>query len=703
MKKTLTLISLLLLCFFSQFCNVIPHSSMKATKGVLDLKEWNYQNNELIKLEGEWEFYWKEWITPQNCGFVNKEETSFISLPQNWNGYVWKGKTLGSDGYASYRLCIQLPEDAQEIWIRSYEQATAYKVFANGSLVLESGQIGKTSNEHSPHTTSTIGAISHLKGNLELVMYISNFTHRRGGVWHSLRLGTSKAALRDMESRKSMDIFVSGCLFMLGFYYLATFLIRNKEQSALIFTLFSFSFLGRVVAVQEKIILILIPNLSYISYVRLDYMSIFLSVGLGYHYIYLFFPIEKSKFKLFLIYGLSLGTALFCLLTPVKIFSYTVYLFYLYFLFTFLLGLIHIFKAAHQKVEGAFLFLLGFSVFCILIINDILFTAQIIRTGYYAGIGIIIFMFALAFGLAKRLLNAFNNVELLSENIRSTNESFQKFVPSEFIRLLEKESIATVKLGDHKTSELSILFSDIRSFTSLAEKMTPEECFKFLNIYLGRIGPVIRKNNGFIDKYIGDGVMALFPGSVDNALQAAIDIQKEIFQWNQIRKIANESEIRAGVGIHKGETVIGIIGENQRIDGTVIADAVNLASRIEALTKVYDASILISSEAFFEVEDPMEYNFRFLDTVKVKGKESKVTVVEIMDGKTEAELTLFFNTKLSFETGLNHFNMGDYNTSISYFEDVLRVNPSDIATKLYLKRCQDFLRKNIYLDPNAKA
>ena len=162
-----------------------------------------------------------------------------------------------------------------------------------------------------------------------------------------------------------------------------------------------------------------------------------------------------------------------------------------------------------------------------------------------------------------------------------------------------------IQLGDQMQKEMAILFSDIRSFTDLSEKLTPKENFNFLNSYLKRMSPAIQKNNGFIDKYIGDAIMALFPGDVEDAINAAVDMQKEIRIYNQHRLKLGYDPIKVGCGIHTGNLMLGIIGADDRMEGTVIADSVNVASRIEGLTKVYDASILISDVILKKVKKYM--------------------------------------------------------------------------------------------------
>ncbi len=138
-------------------------------------------------------------------------------------------------------------------------------------------------------------------------------------------------------------------------------------------------------------------------------------------------------------------------------------------------------------------------------------------------------------------------------------------------------------MGDHVQREMTVFFSDIRDFTTLSETMTPQENFDFLNSYLRRATPIIRTNHGFIDKYIGDAIMALFPREPADALQSAVELQRDLVDYNQGRKKAGYKPVRVGIGLHCGELILGTIGEEERMQTTVIADAVNVASRIEGL------------------------------------------------------------------------------------------------------------------------
>ncbi len=268
------------------------------------------------------------------------------------------------------------------------------------------------------------------------------------------------------------------------------------------------------------------------------------------------------------------------------------------------------------------------------------------------------------------------------------NIAYGRFVPHEFLKFLERESIVDVQLGDQVQKEMTVLFADIRSFTSLSEKMSPKENFDFLNAYLSRVSPVIRNHNGFIDKYIGDAVMALFPQTADDAVQAAIEMQKQVSLYNSYRQENGYEPIAIGIGLHSGTLMLGTVGESQRMETTVIADAVNLASRLEGLTKVYGVDILISDQTLYRLDNPEKYSCRFLDRVKVKGKSQPVEVFEVYDADPPRLIELKKQTCDEFEQGVTLYVEKNFAQAQQVFQQVLQRNEQDRVTQLYIERCE---------------
>ena len=274
-------------------------------------------------------------------------------------------------------------------------------------------------------------------------------------------------------------------------------------------------------------------------------------------------------------------------------------------------------------------------------------------------------------------------------HLSNLNIAYGRFVPHKFIHLLNKESIIDVAVGDNVQQEMSILFSDIRDFTTLSESMTPEDNFKFINAYLSRMEPAIIENNGFIDKYIGDAIMALFSGSADDAVNAGIAMLHRLAEYNQHRINSGYPPIKIGMGINTGSLILGTVGGKNRMDGTVISDAVNLASRLEDLTKYYGVSLLISHHTLTRLHNSTDYSIRFIEKVKVKGKSKAVAVFEVFDGDEPKIKESKLATKSIFEEGLFLYYQHSMKEAVERFEQVLNINPSDKVAQIYLKRCHE--------------
>ncbi|MGA2762564.1 MAG: adenylate/guanylate cyclase domain-containing protein [Spirochaetia bacterium] len=270
-------------------------------------------------------------------------------------------------------------------------------------------------------------------------------------------------------------------------------------------------------------------------------------------------------------------------------------------------------------------------------------------------------------------------------------DAYGKFVPHEFLRLLEKGSILDVKLGDQTQKDMTVLFSDIMSFTTLSESMTPEQNFNFINSYLRRMGPEIRANSGFIDKYIGDEIMALFPGKPDDALAAAVAMQKKLVGYNADRAKSGYRPIAVGFGVNTGKLMLGTVGEHERMDGSVISDAVNLCSRVQTLTRVYGSSILTTGHTLKALSDPRRFTFRFIDRVRVRGKREAILLFEVLDGESE-ELG---RRRVAYKEELSHalrlYFGRRFEESLQIVTKLREKNPDDRILGIYQRRCQNLV------------
>jgi signal transduction histidine kinase/class 3 adenylate cyclase len=276
----------------------------------------------------------------------------------------------------------------------------------------------------------------------------------------------------------------------------------------------------------------------------------------------------------------------------------------------------------------------------------------------------------------------FSKAELLARirthvTVARTAQSLRRFVPQGALEILGHDNVVDVRLGDTTERELAVLFSDVRGFTTLSERRTPAEIFALLNECYARIGPAVRAAGGFVDKYIGDGLMALFPNGAEAAVRAAVAMQRALTE-----PIEGEA-LRIGLGVHVGPTMLGTLGEPDRFDATVISDAVNLASRIEGASKQLGTKLLIS-QATFEALTPGAFDARSLGRVRVKGRDGFVEVVEILDAEDPEIARAKAASREAFAEALAAFRSGAWGDARAAFARVADVCPGDGAARLYV-------------------
>jgi len=266
--------------------------------------------------------------------------------------------------------------------------------------------------------------------------------------------------------------------------------------------------------------------------------------------------------------------------------------------------------------------------------------------------------------------------------------AFQYYLTPSVVNEILKDP-SKLKLGGDKKN-LSVLFSDIRGFTSISEKLTPEELVQLLNEYLTAMTDVVFKYDGLLDKYIGDAVMAVFGAPIDQpdhtlrACRTSLEMMAALRELRKKWAAEGRPDVNIGVGVNTGDMVVGNMGSQMRFDYTVMGDAVNLASRLEGTNKEYGTNIIISEFTYERIKD--ELFCRELDAVRVKGKKLPVRIFELLGDRKEAAPWQPF-VEL-FEKGLALYREQRWDEAIAAFRGVLEIRPEDPPARIYIERCE---------------
>ncbi len=279
------------------------------------------------------------------------------------------------------------------------------------------------------------------------------------------------------------------------------------------------------------------------------------------------------------------------------------------------------------------------------------------------------------------------NAELADKNrqLEDTHQATRRFVPLEFLELLHRETIRDIERGDHVELDVGVMFADLRSFTSILERLLPEQAFAFINEYLSFMEPEIHREGGFINQYLGDGIMAIFPDGADGAVRAAGGMMRALDRFNA----QQELPVKIGIGINHGTLMMGTIGGGDRLDNGVIGDVVNLAARVESLTKHYRTPVLLTEHTRARLSNPDAFRLRELDRVVTKGKTRAVVIYELLDALPEG-LQDGRQTP-GFTEALARYQAGDFERALEAFQTHLEHSPHDGPAEIYIERCLEHL------------
>ena len=399
--------------------------SPRAVKGVLDLTDWDFKKDGPVDLSGEYEFYWSQHLSPSDFAKATApRKTEFIKVPAYWKNKIYDGKKLPGDGYVTYRLNIALNKQMDRLGLKLVEISNAYNIYLNGEKIASLGQVGTNRETTVPREFPQVVSFEINTNQIELIIQVSNFHHRRGGAWSVIQMGREQDIRKAQETRLRFDMFLLGSILIMALYHLGLFAVRRKDPSPLYFGIFCFLIALRLLTTGGRYFLVLFPETSWEVIYKFAYISFYTAVPAFGMFMQSIFP-KFSKRLLRLVTaigGLFAGAVIF---TPVRIFSHTLNTYEIITLITLIYGLYVIFVSLPQKPVEAVVFLLGFAVLFISIINDMLHVENIIYTGLFAPFGFFFFILSQSFLLSYRFSTALITVEAQGKELRDTLESYK--------------------------------------------------------------------------------------------------------------------------------------------------------------------------------------------------------------------------------------------------------------------------------------
>lgn len=390
----------------------------KAVEGVLNLSTWHPAQDGTVKLDGQWEFYWKELLEPaelENSERAKaKENTYYINIPGSWNNYLANGKPVGGDGYATFRLLIIVPKESELMAIRLPSIYTAHKLWINGELVSQQGKVGLSKKDSRAGHYRRVVPVEQRDGRIELVLQVSNFMHRMGGIWSPLFFGDYDEIKNAYDRSMAFDFFMFGVLLSLGLFYSAFYYIKKGDKAALYFGIFCLILSLRVISVGNILIIRFFTQIPQDAVLRLEYLTFYVGIAAFAGYIRSMFPQEVSAKVSTAVKIITLAGTLLIILTEASLFSRVLIVFQVYAILLLTHLLYALLKAVVRKKAEAWCVIISGFVFFGTVVNDILYYNEKSSVGNLYPLGVMVLAFTQAFLILQRFTTAFSLVETLN-------------------------------------------------------------------------------------------------------------------------------------------------------------------------------------------------------------------------------------------------------------------------------------------------
>lgn len=554
--------------------------------------------NQYYRMDGEWEYADNTFIPPEtfypekpDFQMIKKYNVKSVSMPYPIENHY---------GFATYHCRLEglNPQEEYHMFLHDWLY-TAADIYVNGEKIVSYGKPGRTEAESKP-TRGMIEAVfeADMDGVCDFVIHVSNFEYRKGGIVQQPWFAAKTNHLLGFITNMGFELFLAAALFMVMIYNFVIFFINRKRMEHLALALLSFIFIGIALHIDFSMILYFFPNIPLGINTRFSVLLISLATPMYLTYLFYLYGLSRKKTKFILwFYSIIIAAELFL---PIKILSYVLVGCIVSSYVVFCIIIYDLIKSSHKP----YALYIGNIVILILILLTSMYGLIIVEFIDFTINKLLWFkMGLLAFAILQARFNGLkrdymvDEIDGYAQHFLKLNDSFYRFVPESIFNFLQVSKMEDVKPGVCIVNEIMLLSVDIRNFTVLSEGLDSKQTFTLISEYCKLVSPIVRKYDGFIVKYLGDGIIAMFPNKTNQVCSCAVEIQEKLKAAIPQFKESGIPEFKVGCAIHYGTVAVGMMGNNTRMDSVACSDAIRQVVKLESLNKTLGTEILISEEA----------------------------------------------------------------------------------------------------------
>lgn len=407
------------------------NEELTAVKGNLDLSTWDFEDQGIVELNGRWAFYWNQLLTLKTLQENTGDRTfEYIKIPGVWNGYPHAKIKLDGQGYATFHLKVKINPDYlyQTLAIQLRETSSAYRLWVNGKLLATNGTVGNNGHLSKPGFVTQVKSFVIDKNQLDFVLQVSNYSHRKGGAWNPILLGTESQIALSQNKKWGIDLFLFGSLIIMVLYHLIYYFILRRNIATLYFSLLCFLISIRILfaGIGGRFFTYLFPDFPGQTTYKIEVLVLFLALPLFIRFMHHILSLNKTPIFQKYAYGVSIILSIAVLILPMSYSSHLVIPFQILLFFILIVMTKDLLKAMIKGNPQVWFILVGFLFLSLTIANDILFSNRLIYSVYLTPLGLFLFALSLSFFMSFNFSNVYKRIESLSAELKEKNQKIQE-------------------------------------------------------------------------------------------------------------------------------------------------------------------------------------------------------------------------------------------------------------------------------------